>query len=300
MPIAALANLTPSQVEAILTHELVHIRRHDFVINVAQTLAETLLFYHPGVWWVSGRIRAEREHCCDDVAVAVCGDAVDYATALAELEAWRSSETILALAATTGLLSDRARRILRVPIGHEPRSLSWVVTLGLTLALGVGVGGIYLPWFGSSTATSAVMASGAQRTEPIASPDTFDWQVYTTSHFERRERHRNTAGARTHVNDRAPASAVGRLAPPELIECRADEVVQASSGLLNRNDSGPMAYRHVRILVRRQPVASDPQIPRWMRLHSGSSLTPSQSEPVRAAGPLCYAVTATRGSRSCC
>ena len=70
LPISALANLTPTQVEAILAHELAHIQRHDYLVNVAQTLAETLLFYHPGVWWVSRRIRAERDYCCDDVAVS--------------------------------------------------------------------------------------------------------------------------------------------------------------------------------------------------------------------------------------
>jgi beta-lactamase regulating signal transducer with metallopeptidase domain len=63
LPIAAIASLSPSQVEAILAHELAHIRRHDYAVNVLQTIAETLLFYHPAVWWVSRRIRVEREHC---------------------------------------------------------------------------------------------------------------------------------------------------------------------------------------------------------------------------------------------
>src|SRR4029077_10699398 len=86
LPIAALAALSPAQVEAILAHERAHIRRHDCAMNVLQTIAETLLFYHPAVWWLSKRIRVEREHCCDDVAIAVCGDPVGYAQALAELE----------------------------------------------------------------------------------------------------------------------------------------------------------------------------------------------------------------------
>ena len=60
-------------------------------MNVLQTLVETLLFYHPAVWWLSNRIRAEREHCCDAIAVAVCGDPVGYAQALAELESWRTA-----------------------------------------------------------------------------------------------------------------------------------------------------------------------------------------------------------------
>ena len=89
LPVAAMAALSPAQVEAILAHELAHIRRHDYAVNLLQTIAETLLFYHPAVWWLSARIRIEREHCCDEVAVRICGDAVGYAQALAELEAWR-------------------------------------------------------------------------------------------------------------------------------------------------------------------------------------------------------------------
>ena len=95
LPIAAISQLDVAQVEAILAHELAHVRRHDYLVNLMQTLAETLLFYHPGVWWLSARIREEREHCCDDVAVAVCGDPVGYAAALTELEAGRSRQMSL-------------------------------------------------------------------------------------------------------------------------------------------------------------------------------------------------------------
>ena len=108
LPIAALASLSPAQVEAILAHELAHIRRHDYAMNVLQTVAETLLFYHPAVWWLSNRIRAEREHCCDAIAVSVCGDPVGYAQALAELESWRAGSAAMALAATGGSLLDRS------------------------------------------------------------------------------------------------------------------------------------------------------------------------------------------------
>ena len=69
LPVAALTNLTPDQIEALLAHELAHIRRRDYAMNLAQTVAEALLFFHPAVWWMSARIREEREHCCDDVAV---------------------------------------------------------------------------------------------------------------------------------------------------------------------------------------------------------------------------------------
>jgi len=173
LPIAALASLTPSQVEAIIAHELAHIRRHDYAVNVVQTIAETLLFYHPGVWWLSNRIRVEREHCCDDIAVALCGDPLGYAQALAELETWRTSSATMALAATGGSLLDRVRRILRVPSGDEPRSPSWAVTLALTIVFTAGAGSLqYLPWVttrgdaraatdGPSAAATATAASQA-------------------------------------------------------------------------------------------------------------------------------------------
>jgi uncharacterized protein (TIGR03435 family) len=131
LPIAAMSSLNAAQVEAILAHELAHIRRHDYLVNLMQTLAETLLFYHPAVWWLSARIRDEREHCCDDVAVAVCGDPVGYAAALAELEAWRSGTFVLAAAATGGSLLNRVRRILRVEVSDDSRTSSW--TLGLVV-----------------------------------------------------------------------------------------------------------------------------------------------------------------------
>ena len=136
LPIAALAQLNAAQVEAILAHELAHVRRHDYVVNLMQTLAETLLFYHPAVWWLSTRIRDEREHCCDDVAVAVCGDAAGYAAALTELEARRSGELNLAAAATGGSLLNRVRRILRVEISNDSRTSP--LTIGL---VAVAVGG---------------------------------------------------------------------------------------------------------------------------------------------------------------
>jgi len=141
LPVAALAGLTPEQVSAILAHELAHVRRHDAVVNFAQTVAETLLFYHPAVWWVSSRIRAEREHCCDDVALTVSGDAYAYASALAELETWRTAQPALSLAATGGPLLRRVARVLAPP---APRSARGGITLTLALLFVVGAGALQL------------------------------------------------------------------------------------------------------------------------------------------------------------
>jgi uncharacterized protein (TIGR03435 family) len=138
LPIAAISQLDVAQVEAILAHELAHVRRHDYAVNLMQTVAETLLFYHPAVWWLSARIRDEREQCCDDVAVTVCGDPVGYAAALTELEAWRSGEERLAAAATGGSLLNRVRRLLRVEIADDSRTSPW--TIGLVVATAGALG----------------------------------------------------------------------------------------------------------------------------------------------------------------
>lgn len=111
-PVGSLGGLPAEYMEALLLHELAHIRRHDYLVNMLQSVAEALLFYHPAVWWVSGRIRAGRELCCDDIAVSVSGDALTYARALAHLESYQPAHLSVALAATGGSLADRIARLL--------------------------------------------------------------------------------------------------------------------------------------------------------------------------------------------
>ncbi|MEP7364404.1 MAG: M56 family metallopeptidase [Acidobacteriota bacterium] len=104
--------LAPEQAELLLAHELAHVRRHDALVNFLQRAVEAVLFYHPAVWWLSARIRAEREHCCDDIAISLCGDPVLYARTLVALEESRAALPALALAANGGDLASRVRRIL--------------------------------------------------------------------------------------------------------------------------------------------------------------------------------------------
>ena len=104
LPVSALTGLTPEQIEFLLAHELAHVKRHDYLVNLLQTAVETVLFYHPAVWWVSRQIRAEREHCCDDMAVLACGDPVEYAKTLAKLEGLRTRPMSPAMAADGGSL----------------------------------------------------------------------------------------------------------------------------------------------------------------------------------------------------
>lgn len=115
VPVGALGGLPAEHMEALLLHELAHIRRHDYLTNILQSVAESLLFYHPAVWWLSGHIRAEREMCCDDVVVSVSGDALTYARALARLESYRPAHLNAALAANGGFLAARIARLLGRP-----------------------------------------------------------------------------------------------------------------------------------------------------------------------------------------
>jgi len=111
VPVGALAGLPSAQIEALLLHELAHIRRHDYLVHILQSIVEAVFFYHPGVWWISGHMRAERELCCDDIAVSITGDAVIYARALAEFDLAHSIQPAV-VAANGGFLAARIARLL--------------------------------------------------------------------------------------------------------------------------------------------------------------------------------------------
>lgn len=136
MPAGLLAGMPTQQVEAILLHELAHILRGDYLVNLLQTVVEGFLFYHPATWWISRVIRTEREDCCDDLAVRAMGDAHAYASALAALEETRMNEQA-ALAATGGDLVNRIRRVLYGPpaFGSALAALAFV---GLLLVAAAG------------------------------------------------------------------------------------------------------------------------------------------------------------------
>src|SRR5262249_39837074 len=114
LPAGAIMGLTPLQLEAILAHEIGHIKRYDYLVNIFQMVIEGLLFYHPAVWWTSKRIRVERELCCDDLAVRYSGNALRYARALTILERLRLSVPAAAMASTGGPLMYRIQRLVGV------------------------------------------------------------------------------------------------------------------------------------------------------------------------------------------
>jgi beta-lactamase regulating signal transducer with metallopeptidase domain len=111
LPVTALIGLSEAQLRAVIAHELAHIRRFDGLVNLFQILVETLLFYHPAMWWLNKRIRAERELCCDEIALSVSGDRFEYAKALTLMAQWESAPA-LAMAANRGPLAERILHIL--------------------------------------------------------------------------------------------------------------------------------------------------------------------------------------------
>jgi TonB family protein len=142
VPAGAFLALSPEALEALLAHELAHIRRGDFLANIIQTLAESLLFYHPAVWWLSRRIRQEREHCCDDAAVLACGDPILYASALAGLEELRTQPRYildLAPAASGGRLMSRIERLLQTRKGQPSASFGHILIPAVLVATALGV-----------------------------------------------------------------------------------------------------------------------------------------------------------------
>lgn len=142
VPASILSGLTAVELESLLAHELAHVRRHDYLVNLLQTIVETVLFYHPAVWWVAGVIRVEREHCCDDLAVAACGNRVALARALARLEELRVSPSQLAMAANRGWLLGRIQRIVTPQQrGAAPWWPAGVFVLG---SLAVALSGLWL------------------------------------------------------------------------------------------------------------------------------------------------------------
>jgi len=118
-PLSALTTLSPEQIDALLAHELAHVRRHDYLVNLVQSALEAAMFYHPAVWWISHVLREEREHCCDDMAVEALGDRLGYARALFSLAESRALRPRVALSANGGSLMQRIRRIVSLP--SEPR-----------------------------------------------------------------------------------------------------------------------------------------------------------------------------------
>lgn len=144
LPAHLVTGLNTDDLTHILAHELAHIRRGDYAVNVVQCVIEMLFFHHPAVWWLSHQVREEREHCCDEIAIAACGDRFAYARSLATLDDMRPEPRplVLALGSRGGRLMNRIRRLLGVPtpsIGGSGAIVLTGMALAVVIALAMGV-----------------------------------------------------------------------------------------------------------------------------------------------------------------
>jgi GWxTD domain-containing protein len=162
LPVGCLTGLSANQIEAIFAHELAHIRRHDYLVSVFQSVVEAVLFYHPLVWWVSKQVRREREDCCDDLAVKISGDSLAYAKALSFLEERRGSLATAALGANGGVLAMRIKRLLGY---KEPPAYSWLTATTL-VAVVVAAAALCVGTFAGAQTNpdnqSSIKSTGAQ------------------------------------------------------------------------------------------------------------------------------------------
>ena len=142
MPVATINHLTTDQVEAILLHELAHIKRHDYLLNILQAIVETVLFFNPFIWLISAIIRREREHCCDDLVISCSANPLPYARALALLENDRINDRSLALAASghKNQLFNRIKRIMEMKkssINYSRFTIILVAIIAITFTAGM-------------------------------------------------------------------------------------------------------------------------------------------------------------------
>jgi len=177
LPVSALTGLSESQLQAVIAHELAHIKRLDSFVNGFQVIVETLLFYHPAVWWLNRRIRTERENTCDDVAIALCGNALEYARALTLMEEWRVAPA-MAMAANRGPLSPRIMRLIGINrlrsglrgIGLTAGALCLSVALVAANAIFGITGKVRAQAVPAAPATPAGKPSPAAKPAPVAKP----------------------------------------------------------------------------------------------------------------------------------
>lgn len=164
IPASVISGLTPTELEAVLAHELAHVKRHDYLVNLLQVMVETLLFYHPAVWWISHHIRIEREYCADDLALKVCGNEETYARSLVAIAEISIATPRYALAATGGRLMARVQRLLPLdePVRDKqvfPTAPAGLALLVLLVALTIG-----------SVVVPTILADSTGQAEPTTLP----------------------------------------------------------------------------------------------------------------------------------
>lgn len=138
LPLGTISGLSSKQIEVILIHEMAHIARNDYLINVSQSIVEIFLFFNPAMWWISGRVREEREHCCDDIVLQMTNDHLTLAKTLAVLEEIRPASLAVAFAGQKGGLLGRIRRIVNTPRINATFSEGFIAAILLVCFMFIG------------------------------------------------------------------------------------------------------------------------------------------------------------------
>jgi beta-lactamase regulating signal transducer with metallopeptidase domain/predicted nucleic acid-binding Zn-ribbon protein len=140
LPAGIMSGLTVTQLEAVLAHELAHIKRYDYLINIFQSCVEILFFYHPATWYISAQVRDERENCCDDFAVDICGDRLVLAKALTQVATFQQQPRLaMAFGAKRQTFMDRIKRIVGINDAKPMSYGNWAVFVGMILIAAMGI-----------------------------------------------------------------------------------------------------------------------------------------------------------------
>jgi beta-lactamase regulating signal transducer with metallopeptidase domain/uncharacterized protein YnzC (UPF0291/DUF896 family) len=269
LPVTALTGLSEDQLQVVIAHELAHIQRFDPFVNVFQVCVETLLFYHPAVWWLNKRIRAEREHCCDDMAVALCGNAVEYARALTLMEEWRSAP-VFAMAANRGPLTERIVRVLGLKtLGAGMRGIGLtgsVLCLAAALIAGNAFRGIAHP------PSVAAIWQAAAKPAGTSSPATPNGTAVAKPSAGRAQSSEATASSSaTSYIDAMKAAGLNDLTIDQLIALKTQDVTPAYVKELQ--DQGLHPDANTLIAMRVQDIS-----PEYVRGLRDAGLNPDQDQ----------------------
>ncbi|MEX0717068.1 MAG: M56 family metallopeptidase [Planctomycetaceae bacterium] len=234
LPISWATAMPADVLEAVLAHELAHIRRYDLWVNLAQRIVETLLFHHPAVWWLSRRLRRERELCCDETAVRLTGQPVGYARALEHVARWRVDSLGPVLATRMGgtkmALFDRVRHVLKRESGDR-RSM-WPAGL---VALGIPLFALLIPAAFLSAAPDdegAVVAQAKEKRDADrVKPERGDREQLAASKAERLSQlERDPASKERILRER------GQLDPERLATLKAERLAELEKSRIAQAD----------------------------------------------------------------
>lgn len=246
IPASLVSGLLPSELDAVLAHELAHIRRHDYLVNLLQSFIETVLFYHPAIWLLSATIRELREDCCDDLAARVTEGRVHYAQVLLRLAECGPATSRLAPAATGGQLLARVKRLLRPEPATRMQSGNWFVAALLIMIVNL------MAW-GAAPRMAASAPTAAQDSEASTAPSIRPVGVDSTSSKQQPIQTRSQAAETTPDAPNVPPPPVpfnvtvddARMMSPSVLADQLErvasqyELVDYSSTFTSQRDTNP-------------------------------------------------------------